>query len=45
MKQTSPQSDHVRVLARLASCPNGCTRATLLVEHDHSSETIVAFNG
>jgi hypothetical protein len=41
MKQTSPQNDHVRVLALLASCPNGCTGATLLVEHDHSSETIV----
>ena len=41
MKQTSPQNDHLRVLALLASCPNGCTGATLLVEHDHSSETIV----
>ena len=41
MKQTSPQNDHVRVLALLASCPNGCTGATLLVERDHSSEAIV----
>jgi hypothetical protein len=41
MKQVSPQNDHLRVLALLASCPNGCTGATLLVEHDHSSETIV----
>ena len=41
MKRTSPKSDDVCVLALLASCPNGCTGATLLVEHDHSSETIV----
>src|SRR5262252_7465615 len=41
MKQTSPKSDDVCVLALLASCPNGFTEATLLVEHDHSSETIV----
>jgi hypothetical protein len=41
MKQTSPQNDHLRALALLASCPNGCTGATLLVEQDHSSETIV----
>ena len=41
MKQTSPQNDQLRVLALLASCPNGCTGAMLLVEHDHSSETIV----
>ena len=41
MKQTSPQNDHLHVLALLASCPKGCTGATLLVEHDHSSETIV----
>ena len=45
MKQTSPRNDHVRVLALLASCPNGCTGATLLVEHDHSSETIVGHLG
>ena len=38
MKQTSP-NDVASSL--LASCPNGCTGATLLVEHDHSSETIV----
>ena len=41
MKQTSPKNDHLRVLALLASCPNGCTGASLLVEHDHSSETIM----
>ena len=41
MKQTSPNNDSRRVLALLASCPNGFTEATLLVEHDHSSETIV----
>ena len=41
MTQTSPTSDRRRVLALLASCPNGFTEATLLVEHDHSSETIV----
>ena len=41
MKQTFPQNDHLRALALVASCPNGCTRDTLLVEHDHSSETIV----
>jgi hypothetical protein len=41
MKQTSPNNDSLRALALLASYPNGCTGATLLVEHDHSSETIV----
>ena len=41
MKQTSPNNDSRRVLALLASCPDGFTEATLLVEHDHSSETIV----
>ena len=41
MKQTSPNNDSFRALALLASCPNGVTEATLLVEHDHSSETIV----
>jgi hypothetical protein len=41
MKQTSPNDESLRVLALLASCANGCTGATLLVEHDHSSETIV----
>ena len=41
MKQTSPNNDSRRVLALLASCPTGCTGTTLLVEHDHSSETIV----
>jgi hypothetical protein len=41
MKQTSGNSDHLRALALLASCPNGCTGATLLVERDHSSEAIV----
>jgi hypothetical protein len=41
MKQTSPNNDSLRVLALLASCPNGVTEATLLVEHDHSSQTIV----
>ena len=41
MKQTSSNNDHLRALALLASCPNGCTGATLLVEHDHSSETII----
>jgi hypothetical protein len=41
MKQTSPNNDQLRALALLTSCPNGCTEATLLVEHDHSSETIV----
>ena len=41
MKQTSPNNDSLRALALLASCPNGCTGATLLVEHDHSSETII----
>jgi hypothetical protein len=41
MKHTSPNNDHLRALALLASCPNGYTEATLLVEHDHSSETIV----
>ena len=45
MKQTSPQNDHLHVLALLASCPKGCTGATLLVEHDHSSETIVGHLG
>ena len=41
MKQPSPNDEYLRALALLASCPNGCTGATLLVEHDHSSETIV----
>ena len=41
MKQTFPNYEYLRALALLASCPNGCTGATLLVEHDHSSETIV----
>jgi hypothetical protein len=41
LKQTSANNDHLRVLTLLASCPNGCSGATLLVEHDHASETIV----
>ena len=41
MKQTSPNDEYLRALALLASCPNGCTGNTLLVEHGHSSETIV----
>ena len=41
MKQTSSNNDHLRALALLASCSNGCTEVTLLVEHHHSSETIV----
>ena len=41
MKQPSPNDEYLRALALLASCPNGCTGATLLVEHDHSSETII----
>ena len=45
MKQTSPNDEYLRALALLASCPNGCTGATLLVEHDHSSETIVGHLG
>jgi hypothetical protein len=36
-----PNNDHCRALDLLASCPNGCTETTLLVEHNHSSETIV----
>ena len=41
MKQTSPNNDHLRALALLASYSNGCTEVTLLVEHDLSRETIV----
>ena len=45
MKQTSPNNDSFRALALLASCPNGSIGTTLLVEHDHSSETIVGHLG
>src|SRR6516162_7221828 len=41
MKQTFPNYEYLRALALLASCLNGCTGASLLVEHDHSSETIM----
>src|SRR6516165_390628 len=41
MKQTFPNYEYLRALALLASCPNGCTGASLVVQHDHSSETIM----